>query len=76
MDVDIEIRDELDDENDDQDKVGNSEIVSACDSDFHFSAMDRALLFATKIIFFSCVVKLIVSKSYKTASCQNACSGC
>ena len=33
MDVDIEVTDELDDENDDQDEVGNSEIVSACDSD-------------------------------------------
>ncbi len=33
MDVDIEIRDELVDENDDQDEVGKSEIVSASDSD-------------------------------------------
>ena len=33
MDVDIEVRDELDDENDDKDKVGKSEIVCAFDSD-------------------------------------------
>ena len=33
MDVDIEVRDELDDENDDQDEVGKSEIVCASDSD-------------------------------------------
>ncbi len=33
MDVYIEVRDELDDENDDQDWVGESEIDSASDSD-------------------------------------------
>ena len=33
MDVDIEVRDELDDENDDQDEVGKIEIVDASDSD-------------------------------------------